>query len=59
MAGTARRVGGADAHGGRQPQRDYRKDNHAWLFAWSNGTVLQAGPSRAMNWYSTTQAPAA
>jgi galactose oxidase len=35
------------------PNGDYRKDNHAWLFAWSNGTVLQAGPSRAMNWYST------
>ena len=32
---------------------DYRKDNHAWLFAWTGGTVLQAGPSRAMNWYST------
>ncbi|HEU4346737.1 MAG TPA: discoidin domain-containing protein [Actinoplanes sp.] len=32
---------------------DYRKDNHAWLFAWSNATVLQAGPSRAMNWYTT------
>jgi galactose oxidase len=36
------------------PNGDYRKDNHAWLFAWSNGRVLQAGPSRAMNWYSTT-----
>jgi galactose oxidase len=24
------------------------------LFAWSNATVLQAGPSRAMNWYTTT-----
>ncbi|MEV6599885.1 discoidin domain-containing protein [Actinoplanes sp. NPDC051346] len=36
------------------PNGDYRKDNHAWLFAWSAGTVLQAGPSRAMNWYSTT-----
>ena len=35
------------------PNGDYRRDNHAWLFAWSNGTVLQAGPSRAMNWYST------
>jgi galactose oxidase len=33
---------------------DYRKDNHAWLFAWSDGTVLQAGPSKAMNWYSTS-----
>lgn len=35
------------------PNGDYRKDNHAWLFAWTGGTVLQAGPSRAMNWYST------
>ena len=33
---------------------DYRKDNHAWLFAWTGGKVLQAGPSRAMNWYSTS-----
>jgi galactose oxidase len=32
---------------------DYRKDNHSWLFAWSGGKVLQAGPSRAMNWYTT------
>jgi galactose oxidase len=31
----------------------YRADNHSWLFAWSGGTVLQAGPSRAMNWYGT------
>jgi galactose oxidase len=31
----------------------YRADNHGWLFAWSGGTVLQAGPSRAMNWYGT------
>ncbi|OJF14165.1 discoidin domain-containing protein [Couchioplanes caeruleus] len=35
------------------PNGDYRKDNHAWLFGWSGGTVLQAGPSRAMNWYTT------
>jgi len=35
------------------PNGDYRKDNHAWLFAWSGGSVLQAGPSRAMNWYGT------
>jgi galactose oxidase len=31
----------------------YREDNHAWLFPWRNGTVFQAGPSKAMNWYST------
>lgn len=33
-------------------QSVYRNDNHAWLFAWSGGTVLQAGPSRNMNWYT-------
>lgn len=30
----------------------WREDNHAWLFAWKNGTIFQAGPSKAMNWYS-------
>ena len=32
----------------------YRADNHAWLFGWKNGYVFQAGPSKAMNWYSTS-----
>ena len=32
----------------------YRADNHAWLFGWKNGVVFQAGPSKAMNWYSTS-----
>lgn len=36
------------------PNGDFRKDNHAWLFGWTGGTVLQAGPSKAMNWYSTS-----
>ncbi|PWN33051.1 galactose oxidase [Meira miltonrushii] len=31
----------------------WRTDNHAWLFAWSGGSVFQAGPSKNMNWYST------
>lgn len=31
----------------------WREDNHAWLFAWKNGSVFQAGPSKAMNWYGT------
>ncbi|KAH7394484.1 hypothetical protein BKA66DRAFT_456524 [Pyrenochaeta sp. MPI-SDFR-AT-0127] len=31
----------------------YRQDNHAWLFPWRNGSVFQAGPSKAMNWYFT------
>ncbi|MGX6602566.1 discoidin domain-containing protein [Micromonosporaceae bacterium Da 78-11] len=48
---------GADAApmltGDKNPVGDYRKDNHAWLFAWTGDKVLQAGPSRAMNWYST------
>jgi galactose oxidase len=32
----------------------YRSDNHAWLFGWKNGSVFQAGPSSAMNWYGTS-----
>ena len=32
----------------------YRQDNHGWLFGWKNGSIFQAGPSRAMNWYGTT-----
>ncbi|KAH8723245.1 hypothetical protein GQ44DRAFT_774295 [Phaeosphaeriaceae sp. PMI808] len=31
----------------------FREDNHAWLFPWKNGSVFQAGPSKAMNWYFT------
>lgn len=38
----------ADAQGA------FRTDNHAWLFAWKDGSVFQAGPSKAMNWYGTT-----
>ena len=36
------------------PQGTYRADNHGWLFGWKNGTVFQAGPSSAMNWYYTS-----
>lgn len=32
----------------------FREDNHAWLFGWRNGSVFQAGPSKAMNWYYTS-----
>jgi galactose oxidase len=32
----------------------YRADNHAWLFAASNGRVFHAGPSKRMNWFGTT-----
>lgn len=31
----------------------FESDNHAWLFAWKNSSVFQAGPSRAMNWFNT------
>lgn len=34
----------------------YRADNHGWLFGWKGGSVFQAGPSKAMNWYSTGNA---
>jgi galactose oxidase len=33
-------------------QGEYRSDNHPWLFAWSNGLVFHAGPSKAMNWFN-------
>lgn len=29
----------------------WRSDNHGWLFAWSNNTIFQAGPSKVMHWY--------
>ncbi|KAF5002023.1 hypothetical protein FGRMN_634 [Fusarium graminum] len=31
----------------------YKADNHGWLFGWKKGSVFQAGPSTAMNWYYT------
>ena len=36
------------------PAGEYRSDNHAWLFAASGGRVFHAGPSRRMNWITTT-----
>lgn len=33
---------------------NYRRDNHAWLFAASGGRVFHAGPSNQMNWFETT-----
>ncbi|KAL8868405.1 MAG: hypothetical protein Q9174_005016 [Haloplaca sp. 1 TL-2023] len=32
----------------------FRSDNHGWLFGWKSGSVFQAGPSKAMNWYTPT-----
>jgi galactose oxidase len=32
----------------------YRADNHPWLFAQSGGTAFQAGPSKQMNWITTS-----
>ncbi|EKD20708.1 galactose oxidase precursor [Drepanopeziza brunnea f. sp. 'multigermtubi' MB_m1] len=28
-------------------------EGHAWLYSWTNGSVFQAGPSKAQNWYDT------
>jgi galactose oxidase len=36
------------------PQGVYRADNHGWFIATSGGRVLQAGPSRQMNWITTS-----
>ncbi|KAJ5099807.1 hypothetical protein N7532_006808 [Penicillium argentinense] len=34
-------------------QRTYRQDHHGWTFAWDNGSVFQAGPSKGIHWYGT------
>ncbi|MEM8924494.1 MAG: galactose oxidase-like domain-containing protein, partial [Actinomycetota bacterium] len=31
----------------------WRSDNHMWLFAWENGRIFKAGPSRNMFWIDT------
>ncbi|NGO78455.1 DUF1929 domain-containing protein [Streptomyces sp. YC504] len=36
------------------PRGPYRADNHQWLHATSGGRVLHLGPSKQMNWISTT-----
>lgn len=33
---------------------EWRTDNHGWLFAWRDGSVFQAGPSKTMHWYGTS-----
>ena len=38
------------------PAGVYRSDNHAWLFGVSGGAVFHAGPSKQMNWITTTGA---
>ena len=35
------------------PEREYRADNHPWLFSIANGRVFHAGPSKQMNWFNT------
>ncbi|MEH0844874.1 discoidin domain-containing protein [Micromonospora sp. CPCC 205711] len=47
---TATRILTAD------PAGVYRSDNHAWLFAISGGAVFHAGPSKQMNWITTSGA---
>ncbi|KAK7936164.1 hypothetical protein PG985_001659 [Apiospora marii] len=39
-------------------QQGMYPDAHGWLFGWKDGFVLQAGPSRNMNWYDTKGAGA-
>src|SRR5262249_296584 len=36
------------------PNGIYRSDNHAWLFAASNGRIFHAGPSPYMHWITTS-----
>lgn len=32
----------------------YRSDNHAWLFAWRQNSIFNAGPSTRMTWYNVS-----
>lgn len=50
-------ISGADPSQGMlttDHEGQWRTDNHAWLFAWRDGTVFQAGPSKTMHWFSTS-----
>ena len=38
----------------KRERRVYRADNHEWHFGWKDSVVFQAGPSKNMNWYKTT-----
>lgn len=38
------------------PKGENTQDNHAWLFARSNGVVFHAGPSKQMNFFGTSGA---
>ncbi|MFE2325393.1 discoidin domain-containing protein [Streptomyces sp. NPDC059385] len=54
--GTWRKLPGVPASPAltADPAGPYRADNHMWLHATSGGKVLQLGPSKQMNWISTT-----
>ncbi|MET9619615.1 discoidin domain-containing protein [Streptomyces sp. NPDC006464] len=55
---TWRRLTGVPASSAQtaDPAGPYRSDNHMWLHATSGGKVLQLGPSKQMNWITTTGA---
>ncbi|ORY71591.1 uncharacterized protein BCR38DRAFT_404658 [Pseudomassariella vexata] len=38
----------------KDAQGAFRTDNHAWLFAWKQNSIFQAGPSSAMNWFNVS-----
>jgi galactose oxidase len=54
--GTWRRLPGVTAAAilTADPAGVYRADNHAWLFGVADGMAFHAGPSRRMNWITTT-----
>ncbi|MCZ0996568.1 discoidin domain-containing protein [Streptomyces noursei] len=55
-SGTWRRLTGVPVSGmmTADPKGPYRADNHLWLHATSQGKILQLGPSKQINWISTT-----
>lgn len=56
--GSWRKLSGvtADSILTKDPRGPYRADNHGWFFATSNGGVFHAGPSKQMNWFTTSGA---
>ncbi|GGW73958.1 putative secreted protein (Por secretion system target) [Winogradskyella epiphytica] len=38
----------------REPEGEFRLDNHAWLWAAPNGKIFHAGPGETMHWFDVS-----
>ena len=39
---------------GLEPEKEFRLDNHAWLWAAPNGKIFHAGPGETMHWFDVS-----